>query len=827
MQSISSLNLNILLLAHVICADHQIHYKESKELAEIAKQFRVSEETLVELEKIFVQDDQLIPVEDILARISATERIEAFRQVLAIAYVDGYFAPLEREFVDKVAKIWNISNAEITRMCEEAEGFGNLGKNEIYEESDEVSVGAKILDRAQSVLSSKIVNKLYEIAPDSISKKIEKLQQEILLSGGNYEKAITLCNKISLEDLKYSRNSLTWAYQSLQSFGQSLSQPLNNLNSVAKSNQESQKNAKEIKDKLDKTRNDLFCKILHDIENVRQVLKAKERTSQFFTISFMGQTKAGKSTLHSIITKQGWESIGSGKQRTTRYNRVYDWKNIRIVDTPGIGAPGGKTDEEIAESIIDETDVICFVVRDNNIKESEFKVLRNLKDRCKPVIILLNISENLCDSRRLDKFLGDSQKFFDKKDIPGHIARIKNYAKKYYPNASIPVFPVMLLAAQLSQQEEDKERSKKLFDESRISEFLNSLRISIIDHGSIRRSQNLLGSTVGSIITPNQWISQQHQEYELLGETLQSKSDALIKNLNQIQQDKLSDLNIKIKRVFEDINQEVNIFAEKYWNKNEKDMLNGWEKVLKKQRFSERIENSCKETYLDYQHEASEALEELGRELKILSEFQQSNFQFSEQDSGFPHREVLEYMGLTLVVVGSLSFLVFPPLAIVGIVGTAIGLLAKFFESTGERKRKAVKNISDSLSQQLKEQEVEITQKVTNEFLNYSRNIIDNIEYYFQKLIQGIDDITGNMQTTEKELTRAIDYLNKAYAKRIVDWSTGNQEPLNDMIIRQSIKDVIRDFGISIDITTNQELNFIDSPEALSKILQEKLRFFA
>jgi len=82
-------------------------------------------------------------------------------------------------------------------------------------------------------------------------------------------------------------------------------------------------------------------------------------------------------------------------QRTTRFNRVYTWKRIRIIDTPGIGAPGGKTDEEIAESIVDESDVICFLVKNDSIQESEFEFLRLIRKRNKPVIILLNAKENL------------------------------------------------------------------------------------------------------------------------------------------------------------------------------------------------------------------------------------------------------------------------------------------------------------------------------------------------------------------------------------------------------------------------------------------------
>lgn len=50
-------------------------------------------------------------------------RYEAMRQILAIAYIDGFFAPLEREMVDRVAHIWNWSTGEIDRILQESQEF--------------------------------------------------------------------------------------------------------------------------------------------------------------------------------------------------------------------------------------------------------------------------------------------------------------------------------------------------------------------------------------------------------------------------------------------------------------------------------------------------------------------------------------------------------------------------------------------------------------------------------------------------------------------------------------------------------------------------------
>lgn len=63
----------------------------------------------------------------------------------------------------------------------------------------------------------------------------------------------------------------------------------------------------------------MILNIKTQIKTVHEALEAKKSSLDYFTIAFMGKTKAGKSTLHSILTEQGWDAIGVGKQRTTRF----------------------------------------------------------------------------------------------------------------------------------------------------------------------------------------------------------------------------------------------------------------------------------------------------------------------------------------------------------------------------------------------------------------------------------------------------------------------------------------------------------------------------
>ena len=455
-----------------------------------------------------------------------------------------------------------------------------------------------------------------------------------------------------------------------------------------------------------------------------------------------------------MITGEGWEAIGIGKQRTTRYNRIYEWKNIRIIDTPGIGAPGGKTDEEIASSVIEEADVICYVVTDDSIQESEFAFLKLLKEKTKPLIILLNIHCNLRDSRRLEHFLKNPDRWFaidGKSGIGGHLNRIHRYAKQHYANDYLTVIPVMLLAAQLSQELAHNNQSKQLFQASRIQDFLDSIRASLIDNGAIRRSQTLLGSTVGSIDTPHRWIAEQGIAYKELATQLQGKREALKQQICTAEKDSWNQLQQKIKEIFQTALDQAAPFAENHWNANENQMKSSWKEVLKSVAFEARLTAASENASQNFQQNVQEAIEEIGKELKIISQLQGNDFKFAEQDSSFFDKNFVRISGMVLTAAGAILAFVFPPLALVGIVsgfvGTAMGWLSGQFKSKDQKRHEAVKNISKFLKEQLEDQQEKVIQQAEENFEEYGQSVATAVDAYFEELIGGIEAIATQLKS--------------------------------------------------------------------------------
>lgn len=171
-----------------------------------------------------------------------------------------------------------------------------------------------------------------------------------------------------------------------------------------------------------------------------------------FTITLFGRTKAGKSTIREALTHGDGSSIGKGAQRTTRDVKEYRWNHLRILDTPGFDAYKGEEDTEIAFSQIDETDIILFLVTDDNIEESEFEKLESLRRENKPVIILLNILYDLKHPVKRKKFLQNPANYVSNEAIQGHQSRLQFLSKKHFDINNIPVIPIHALSAFHSTQ---------------------------------------------------------------------------------------------------------------------------------------------------------------------------------------------------------------------------------------------------------------------------------------------------------------------------------------------------------------------------------------
>ncbi len=269
----------------------------------------------------------------------------------------------------------------------------------------------------------------------------------------------------------------------------------------------------------------------------------------------MGRTKAGKSTLFATLLGQGYERIGRGQQRTTRENYTYDLGNgIRLIDTPGIAAVGGEADETEALKAVDEANLICYILTNDSIQASEFEFLGKLRQKTKPLIILINVQYNLLDERRLRIFLrGKADEMLKGSEIEAHKNRIFGYAREHYQNDSTVVIPVMLLAARLSRQQDDDTISEQLYIASRIQDFLDWIDQTLREYGSLLISQMLIGEMAVSITVPLRIIQKERQILQGMIDRLQSSRRNARNKLERVYEEIKQEVKVEIERIYQEI----------------------------------------------------------------------------------------------------------------------------------------------------------------------------------------------------------------------------------------------------------------------------------
>lgn len=229
-------------------------------------------------------------------------------------------------------------------------------------------------------------------------------------------------------------------------------------------------------------------------------LDAKQEALGRFTVTLFGRTMAGKSTIREALTSGDGSTIGKGAQRTTRDVCEYIWNSLRIIDTPGIGAYEGDEDRTQALSVIDETDVVLFLLSSDGIQEESFKGMQELRQQNKPLLFVLNVKRDLERPVNMRRFLKDPRTVFDENELRGHYDRIHKLAGDYLGMRGIRIIPIHAQAAYLSTRPEHEEHADLLAQQSRLGDLHDALKTEVLRRGTVRRVQTIVDGTQVSLL---------------------------------------------------------------------------------------------------------------------------------------------------------------------------------------------------------------------------------------------------------------------------------------------------------------------------------------
>lgn len=720
--------------------------------------------------QIFSDDEERTKLKDILdklvmANYSVAQKTEIVTLLARIAYGDDYMASSELELLIKVGKLLKL---DIDQIIEETQSESN-----------------KRIDSSQLSSLKRFVGKMENTIYQSFANSDKKSVVDMMLGGLGYSASIAQITEDAEKDLA----RVTRIIDDLNGM---LNEEYNHLATIKPSSKKVSKEVLKIEEIIQGIRGSFNEIIDNSLTSNREVLDKKRRNIRYFTIAFMGRTKAGKSTLHKVITQQENDDIGVGKLRTTRYNRSWYWNKLRIVDTPGIGAPGGEADTEIAKSIIDEADVVCYVVTSDSIQETEFDFFSTIKERNKPLYIILNVKSNLNQAIRLKRFIAnpDDWRLGDgPQSIKGHIERIHDKLDGKYNMDAVRIIPIHLLAAQIALSgEQDSKTSKILFEASNISEFTNSVKKEVQLSGSLKKSLSVIDGTSYQINTIWHKIYTDLKSLKEGNEVLKKKQAKnhmfFKKELAQVEQ-YLMDIFKNTKKEFKN---RASTFASEHYDDEEAGKAWSNDAVVKS--INKRLEQQIQERFNDLNEKIKSELEEMIMDMRISLATNNIGSNVSGEsvtNTRLAANVFVSVISATLFVWNPLGWSV-AVLAVVGIIGS---FLSSLFTSKSEKIRKATdklrKQLYDSIDSGIDKNLKQVLEN-TRKSINDTYKSIDSVLKAYTK---NADDIITDMDRLVKQVQEKENAINSLVSLRILDFVGKN--PVKEISINEMGNQVLCD----------------------------------
>ena len=734
-------NCVFLLACHLIVADGEIN---TKEISVLENYFHVdnSKELSIEKQKIFSDDENKKSIDELLLELKEEQLTEEHKKEIIellsdIAFSDNYISAQEQELIEYIAQCLQVDYKDILSQK------SILNEQEI--ESTRLKLYQKLIGKIQKTVYNNFLNKDSEKNMDNLfgslgfSTVIEKISDEAIIDLNSVTEIIKKTN----EDLVIGKQEID-----------KLTYP-----------QTSRKEVEQIIDVVQGTKN-----------HFNAILDKKKRNFRYFTIAFMGRTKAGKSTFHKIITQEKNDDIGVGKLRTTRYNRSWYWDKLRIVDTPGIGAPGGDVDTEIAKSIIDEADLICYIVTSDAIQETEFDFFETIKERNKPLYIILNVKSNLTESIRLKRFLRDPHRWREcngPQSIQGHFDRIRERLDGKYNMDAVKVIPIHLLAAQLAMQEKESnpENYKSLIEGSNIMEFIRSVKKEVYESGSLKKSLSVIDGTAYQIHLFHQQLQSDIVQLKKSTELLKKKNNSL----KVFFQSESSKLTSNIDKLFNSTQVELNNYATSFADTNyeNKNVGKTWEEDSVVRNKISYLNEQIKTSLNRFNKEVKERIEEISSDIKFIDKISST---VSVQT------DTIHNTKSGVRIAGTICAIIFTNLwnplgwgalgALIGssIIAAVVGFFTSLFESKGEKIKKAKKKLREQLYENI-EENIKTYKKETLDKIHPSISLMNNrLKNLLGTSIDEVEQLIRILEDIQEKCIGKEQNINALISLRILEY---------------------------------------------------------
>ena len=413
------------------------------------------------------------------------------------------------------------------------------------------------------------------------------------------------------------------------------------------------------------------------------------------------------------------------------------------------------------------------------IQETEFDFFETIKERNKPLYIILNVKSNLTESIRLKRFLRDPHRWREcngPQSIQGHFDRIRERLDGKYNMDAVKVIPIHLLAAQIAMQEKESnpENYKSLLEGSNIMEFIRSVKKEVYESGSLKKSLSVIDGTAYQIHLFHQQLQSDIVQLKKSTELLKKKNNSL----KVFFQSESSKLTSNIDKLFNSTQVELNNYATSFADTNyeNKNVGKTWEEDSVVRNKTSYLNKQIKTSLKRFNEEVKERIEEISSDIKFIDKI--SSTVSVQTDSIHNTKSGVRIAGTICAIIftnlwnplgwGALG-------ALIGssIIACVVGFFTSLFESKGEKIKKAKKKLREQLYENI-EKNIKTNKKETLDKIHSSisltnnrlKNLLGTYIDEVEQLIRILEDIQEKCIGKEQNINalislRILEYVHK------------------------------------------------------------------
>ena len=529
--------------------------------------------------------------------------------------------------------------------------------------------------------------------------------------------------------------------------------------------------AEGLRETIERIAEDIATHIDELLLKTRRSLSIKRPRLGKFTVGLFGRTMAGKSTLRVAITGGNGATIGKGAQNTTRRTHQYEWRGLHIIDTPGFGAFKDKRYRQQATAVIEKSDVLLFLLREDGVHEEIFEGMKAVLGENKPVFFILNMMKNLEDDLYRRRFLADPNSFMCGRRVDGQKNRIHRLAVESLGTRAARVIAIHAQAAFLSTRPQFDGDRQALYRASHIGELHAALCHEVAVHGPVRRLQTLIDGTVGALQTLRDYYSAQSAK---LGEEqafFETKLGDFAHRSSAFQVDWRSRLVNGVAEIFAPLRAQIFNFIEE--NIEQKDIQNRWAHRVEAARIGERLKQLQEAAIAEARNLVEGFKHELSLDAELVSSVSVG------EPLGWDGWDLRKGFGRGAAIAGVLSAVAFVAVELgapnfwnpVGWVLFGVSAVAGFFAwlfgKKNDRLAKAKNEAREQLRKQIDEREADLREKLLAWFeKEICAKTVKNVSRDLAQLAKGLGGLSRTLAVAERASASAINKLNRRLIMR-------------------------------------------------------------